>query len=387
MHGNSRGDALLTQEQLAIRDVARKFARQQIVPHAIAWDESQQVPETVWHAMGELGFYSLCLPTELGGANGDFVSWALVIEQIAYGDCAIANSLGGAAFPFLDALRKHGTERQMQEFGVPVARGRHNISLLLSEPHAGSDLSKVRTRAERRDGRWVINGHKVYITQGATSGAALLLATVDPALCKDSLVCFLIRPDMPGYTVLRREKKMGHRAVDLCQIVLENLEVGDECVLGTVGGGYRLILEGLDCSRVGVAAQSVGVAQAAYDAALSYARERHSFGKAIVEHQAIGFKLSEMATRIEAARQLMLHAARLKSTGVSCIREASMAKLFASEMAEWVCSAAVQVFGGAGYLQGSLVEKLYRDQRILQIYEGTSEVLKLLIQREEARSA
>lgn len=387
MHGNIHGDALLTPDQIAIRDVARAFVRQEIVPHAMTWDAAQEVPERVWHAIGELGLYSVCLPTELGGANGDFVSWALVIEELAYGDCAIANSVGGAAFPFLDALRRHGTERQMQTFGLPVALGRHNISLLLSEPHAGSDLSKVRTRAERRGDRWVLNGHKVFITQGATSGAALVLATVDPALGKDGLVCFLIRRDMPGYTVLRREQKMGHRGVDLCQIVLENLEVDDDNRLGAVGAGYRLILEGLDCSRVGVAAQCVGVAQAAYDAAAAYARERQSFGKPIVEHQAIGFKLAEMATRIEAARQLMLHAARLKSAGVRCIREASMAKLFASEMAEWVCSAAVQIFGGAGYLQGSLVEKLYRDQRILQIYEGTSEVLKLLIQREEARQS
>jgi alkylation response protein AidB-like acyl-CoA dehydrogenase len=227
-----------------------------------------------------------------------------------------------------------------------------------------------------------VTGHKVFITGGLTAGAAILLATTDPAAGKKGLTAFLIRPNCPGYSVIRREKKLGHRAMDICQIALDEMELTDDAVLGQVGDGYRLILEGLDTNRVGVAAQAVGVAQAAYDAALEHAKTRISFGRPIIDHQGIGFMLAEMATRIEASRQLYLYAARLKEMGRPKLKEASMAKLMAGQTAEFVCSSAVQIFGGAGYLQGALVEKLYRDQRILQIYEGTNEVLKILIQRD-----
>jgi alkylation response protein AidB-like acyl-CoA dehydrogenase len=376
---------MLTQDQIAIRDMTRTFVRRDIVPNALKWDEERSVPSEIWRKAGDLGLISMCLPTELGGSGCDFVSWTLAVEELAYGDCAIANAIGGSHFPYLDALAKYGTPQQFEEYGRPVARGDYLISLLLSEPHAGSDLGTARTRAVRHGNKWIVNGSKIFISHGSTAGAAFLLASTDPEAGKDGLTCFLIRRTMSGYNVIRKERKLGHRPTDICQIALDNLELGDEHVLGKVGGGYRLILEGLDSSRVGVAAQSVGVAQAAYEAALDYAKGRYAFGKPIFEHQAIGFKLTEMATRIEAARQLYLSAARLKATGVRCIKEASMAKLFASEMVEWVCSAAVQIFGGAGYLEGSVVEKCYRDQRILQIYEGTSEILKLLIQRELAR--
>lgn len=373
---------MLSTDEIAIRDMTRKFVRSEIVPHALAWDEAEAIPTHIWQKIGELGLHGVCVPGEWGGSDSGVVSWALMVEELSYGDCAIGNQIGGISFPYAAKLLEHGTEWQKQEFLRPVVEGQHYISLLLSESQAGSDLSKIRTEATRRDGRWVINGQKVFITGGNTAGAAILLASTDLSAGKNGLTCFLIRPGMPGYNVVRKEKKLGHRTMDICQIALDNLEVGDENVLGAVGGGYRIILGGLDTNRIGVAAQAVGVAQAAYDAAATYASERHSFGKRIAEHQAIGFRLAEMATKIEAARQLYLYAARLKESGQNRVKEGSMAKLFASEMAEWVCSGAVQIFGGAGYLQGSLVEKLYRDQRVLQIYEGTSEILKLVIQRE-----
>ncbi|GGC77797.1 acyl-CoA dehydrogenase family protein [Chelatococcus reniformis] len=371
-----------TEDQLAIRDLTRRFVRNEIVPHAVAWDQAEAAPAHIWRKLGELGLHGVCAPAELGGSDMGVVAWALVVEELAYGDCAIANQIGGVSFPFVAKLVQHGTERQKQEFLRPVVEGRHYIALLLSEPDVGSDLSNLKTRAVRKGDRWVVDGHKIFISGGSSAGAAILLASTDPSAGKRGLTAFLIKPHMPGYTVLRREKKLGHRIMDICQIALEGLELTDEDVLGPVGDGYRIILEGLDTNRIGVAAQAVGVAQAGYDQALGHARTRKSFGKFLIEHQAIGFLLADMGTRIEAARQLYHHAARLKEEGFSRVKEASMAKLFAAETAEFVCSSALQIFGGAGYLQGSVVEKLYRDQRVLQIYEGTNEVLKMIIQRD-----
>lgn len=378
---------MLSTDQIAIRDMTRKFVRSEIVPHALQWDEEEKVPAHIWQKIGGLGLHGVCVPSEWGGSDSGVVAWALMVEELSYGDCAIGNQIGGISFPYAAKLLEYGTEQQKEEFLRPVVEGQHYISLLLSEPQAGSDLSKLRTQATRRDGRWVINGQKVFITGGSSSGAAILLASTDLSAGKNGLTSFLIRPNTPGYNVVRKEKKLGQRTMDICQIALDDLEVGDEAVLGPVGDGYRIILGGLDTNRIGVAAQAVGVAQAAYDAAAAYAAGRESFGKPIAEHQAIGFRLAEMATRIEAARQLYLYAARLKESGQDRVKEGSMAKLFASEMAEWVCSSAVQIFGGAGYLQGSLVEKLYRDQRVLQIYEGTSEILKMVIQREMTQTS
>lgn len=377
---------MLTPDQIAIRDMTRKFVQAEIIPNAISWDEAQSVPREIWQKIGALGLHGVCAPAEWGGSDSGVVAWALLVEELAYGDCSIANQIGGISFPYVAKLLEHGTERQKEEFLRPVVRGDHYISLLFSEPHAGSDLATVRTRAELRGDKWIVNGEKVFITGGATAGAAILLASTDPSAGKKGLTAFLIRPGMPGYTVMRKEKKLGHRPVEICHIVLSDMEIPVENVLGPVGGGYRIVLEGLDTNRIGVAAQAVGVAQAAFDAAIAYSKERRSFGRRIVEHQAIGFRLAEMATRIEAARQLYLHAARLKDAGGKRVNESSMAKLFASEVAEFVCSAAVQIFGGAGYIQGSIVEKLYRDQRVLQIYEGTNEVLKMVIQRELERA-
>jgi butyryl-CoA dehydrogenase len=384
-YSGSKSSAVFTDDQLAIRNLTRRFVRSEILPNILQWDEEEAVPVHVWKRIGELGLHGVCAPTEWGGSDSGIVAWALMVEELAYGDCAIANQVGGISFPYVAKLLQFGTDQQKENFLRPVVEGKYYIALLLSEPHAGSDLSSLRTRAVRKGDRWIVNGHKVFITGGSSAGAAILLANADPDLAKNGLTTFLVRPNMPGYSVIRREKKLGHRVMDICQIALDGLELTDAEVLGSVGSGYKIILEGLDTNRVGVAAQAVGVAQSAYDHALAYAKERHSFGQPIIEHQAIGFRLAEMATRIEAARQLYLHAARLKEQGHPRLTEASMAKLFAAETAEWVCTNALQVFGGAGYLQGSMVEKLYRDQRVLQIYEGTNEVLKMLIQRDAMR--
>ncbi|HXM35735.1 MAG TPA: acyl-CoA dehydrogenase family protein [Pyrinomonadaceae bacterium] len=385
-YSGSKRSAFFTDDQLAIRDLTRRFVRSEILPNILQWDEEEAIPAYAWKRIGELGLHGVCAPAEWGGSDSGIVAWALMVEELAYGDCAIANQVGGISFPYVAKLLQFGTEKQKEKFLRPVVEGKYYVALLLTEPHAGSDLSNLRTRAVRNGDRWIIDGHKVFITGGSSAGAAILLANADPDLRKNGLTTFLVRPNTPGYSVIRREKKLGHRVMDICQIALEGLELTDEDVLGAVGSGYKIILEGLDTNRVGVAAQAVGVAQSAYDHALAYAKERHSFGQPIIEHQAIGFRLAEMATRIEAARQLYLHAARLKEQGHPRLSEASMAKLFAAETAEWVCTNALQVFGGAGYLQGSMVEKLYRDQRVLQIYEGTNEVLKMLLQRDAMRS-
>ena len=384
-YSGSKSLAFFTDDQLAIRDLTRRFVRSEILPNILRWDEEEAVPAYVWKRIGELGLHGVCAPAEWGGSDSGIVAWALMVEELAYGDCAIANQVGGISFPYVAKLLQFGTDQQKENFLRPVVEGKYYIALLLSEPHTGSDLSSLRTRAVRKGDRWIINGHKVFITGGSSAGAAILLANADPDLAKSGLTTFLLRPNTPGYSVIRREKKLGHRVMDICQIALDGLELTDDDVLGAVGSGYKIILEGLDTNRVGVAAQAVGVAQSAYDHALAYAKERRSFGQPIIEHQAIGFRLAEMATRIEAARQLYLYAARLKEQGHPRLNEASMAKLFAAETAEWVCTNALQVFGGAGYLQGSMVEKLYRDQRVLQIYEGTNEVLKMLIQRDAMR--
>ena len=385
-YSGSKRSAFFTDDQLAIRDLTRRFVRSEILPNILQWDEEEAVPAHVWKRIGELGLHGVCAPAEWGGSDSGIVAWAMMVEELAYGDCAIANQVGGISFPYVAKLLQFGTEKQKEKFLRPVVEGKYYIALLLTEPQAGSDLSNLRTRAVRNGDRWIIDGHKVFITGGSSAGAAILLTNADPDLGKNGLTTFLVRPNTPGYSVIRREKKLGHRVMDICQIALDSLELTDEDVLGAVGSGYKIILEGLDTNRVGVAAQAVGVAQSAYDHALAYAKERHSFGQPIIEHQAIGFRLAEMATRIEAARQLYLHAARLKEQGHPRLKEASMAKLFGAETAEWVCTNALQIFGGAGYLQGSMVEKLYRDQRVLQIYEGTNEMLKMLLQRDAMRS-
>jgi butyryl-CoA dehydrogenase len=376
------GEMTLSEQQAAIRDMARDFARREIVPFAAQWDRDERVPPEVLAKMGQLGLMGVCVPEVWGGAGADFVSYVSAMEAIAYGDAGLANMMAATNSPVAAGLVAFGNDDQKERFLRPLASGKSISAFLLTEPHAGSEAGNLKTRAVKTVEGYVLNGTKNFITAGETAGIAMILAVTDPAAGKAGISCFMASTKNPGYIVARRENKLGHRTCDTCQIVLENLVVPATDLLGRPGDGLKIALSSLDSGRVGVAAQSVGVAQAAFDAALRYARERVTFGKPIIEHQAIGFKLAEMATKIEVARQMYLHVASLKDLGRKCIKEASMAKLFASEMVEEVTSAAIQIHGGYGFLNDYPVEKFYRDMRVFKIYDGTSEVQKMLIARE-----
>ena len=376
---------MLSEQQTTIRDVARDFARREITPFAADWDRREHVPLETLGRMGALGLMGVCVPPQWGGAGADFVSYVLAMEEIAYGDAGVANMMAATNSPYNAAILAYGTDAQKEKFLRPAATGRELAAFLLSEPQVGSDAANLTTRAQRRGDCYVIDGMKNFITSGQSARLAMIFAVTDAGAGKNGISCFLARTDTPGYRVARLEKKLGHRTCDTCQIVLEGLEVPAEDMLGAPGTGLRGALSSLDSGRIGVAAQSVGVARAAFDAALAYARVRVTFGKPLIEHQAIAFQLADMSTRIEAARQLYLHAARLKDLGQASPKEASMAKLFASEMAEGVTSAAIQIHGGYGFLNDYPVEKYYRDMRVFQIYDGPSEIQKMLIARELAK--
>lgn len=372
---------LPTEEQERIREAARTFARREIVPHAAEWDRNCTVPIDVLRAMGRLGLMGMCISPKWGGTGADFVSYALAVEEIAAGDCGLCNMMCVNNSPNCAAIADHGTPEQKDRFLRPLASGIQSSAFLLTEPQAGSDASALLTRAVRRGDRYVLNGTKQFITAGRSADVALIVAVTDPAAGKRGISCFLAPTSTPGYRVAREEKKLGHRAADTCQIALEDMEIPAENMLGAPGQGYRIALAYLENGRIGVAAQAVGVARAAHEAALAYAQERITFGKPIVEHQAIAFRLADMATALEAARQLTLYAAELKDAGRPCLKEASMAKLAATEMVERVCSDAIQIHGGNGYLNDYPVEKYYRDARVLPIYEGTNDIQRMVIGR------
>ena len=378
---------MLSEQQAAVRDMARDFAAREITPFAADWDRREHVPLEALKRMGALGLMGVCVPAQWGGAGADFVSYVLAMEEIAYGDAGIANMMAATNFPYNAGVLAHGSDAQKEKFLRPAASGQALAAFLLSEPQVGSDAANLEARAVRQGGHYVIDGMKNFITSGQSAGLAMIFAVTDPAAGKAGISCFLARTDSPGYRVARLEKKLGHRTCDTCQIVLEGLRVPAEDMLGPPGAGLRIALSSLDSGRIGVAAQSVGVARAALDAALAYAGVRVTFGKPLIEHQAIAFRLAEMATKIEAARQLYLHAARLKDAGQVSPKQASMAKLFASEMVEEVTSAAIQIHGGYGFLNDYPVEKYWRDMRVFQIYDGASEIQKMLIARALAKGA
>ena len=374
---------LLTEEHRAVRDTARAFAQGEIAPHAAAWERDGGAPRDLYRRMGEIGLMGVCVAADQGGSGADFVSYVLAMEEVAAADCGVANMMAANNSPVAAALAKHGTPHQKEAYLAKVARGELIGAILLTEPHTGSDAAAIRARARRRTNGhgWTIDGSKSFITGGSTAELAMIVAVTDPAAGKRGITCFLCPTDRPGYRVVRREAKLGHRTNDTCQIALDGLEAADEDVLGPLGAGLGIALGHLSAGRIAVAAQAVGTARAALEAARDYAHEREAFGKPIVEHQAVAFRLAEMATEVEVARQMYLHAAALEAAGENTIREASMAKLYASEMAERVCSGAIQIHGGYGYLSDFPVEKYYRDARVLQIYEGTSEVQKIVIGR------
>lgn len=372
---------LLTEEQAQIRDTARDFAQQQLAPFAAAWDRTGEFPREAVRAMGRLGFLGMTVPPEWDGVGADYVAFALAMEEIAAGEGAVATIMGAHNSVCCMPIAEYGTDAQKEKYLRPLARGELLGAFALTEPHAGSDASFLRTRAERRGDSYVINGTKQFITSGKNADIALVFAVTDSAACKRGISCFIVETTSPGYRVGRVERKMGQHASDTCEIVCEDLAVPVENLLGAEGEGYRIALSNLEGGRVGIGAQAVGMARAAFDIALRYAHQRESFGKLIIEHQAVAFRLADMATKIEAAHQLVLSAASLRSRGLPCLKEASMAKLFASEMAEQVCSDAIQTLGGVGYITDFEVERIYRGVRVTKIYEGTNDIQRLVISR------
>lgn len=372
---------ILTEEQTMIRDMAREFAQEQLAPNAADWDRDHTFPADAVRQMGELGLLGMVVPEEWNGAGADHISYALALEEIAAGDgsCSTIMSVHNsvACMPIL----KFGSEAQKERFLKPMARGELLGAFCLTEPQAGSDAANLRTKAVRTDDGYVINGVKQFITSGKNGQIGIVFAVTDPGAGKRGISAFIVPTDTPGYVVTRVEEKMGQRASDTAQIAFEDMRLPADHRLGNEGEGYRIALSNLEGGRIGIASQSVGMARAAFEAALTYAKERETFGKAIIEHQAIAFKLADMATQIDAARLMILRAAQLRDAGLPCLKEASMAKLFASEMAEKVCSAAIQVFGGYGYVTDFPVERIFRDVRVSQIYEGTSEVQRIVISR------
>ncbi|MZR31154.1 acyl-CoA dehydrogenase family protein [Sneathiella litorea] len=372
---------ILTEEQTMIRDMARDFAQNRLAPYSVQWEEEAAIPRSVLGEMGTLGLMGMTVPEIHGGAEADYVSYALALMEIAGGDGAVSTVMSVNNSPCCAALLKEGTEAQKQAFLTPLAKGEEIGAFCLTEPQAGSDASALKTRARKEGDHYVISGTKQFITSGKIGGIALVFAVTDPDAGKKGISCFIVPTISEGYRVVSVEKKLGQKASDTCQIAFDDVHIPAANMLGPEGAGYRIALANLETGRIGIAAQSVGMAGAAFAHALTYAKERKAFGQTIIDHQAVGFRLADMATKLEVARQMVLHAASLKDAGQPCLTEASMAKLFASEMAEEVCSAAIQTLGGNGYIADYPVEKIYRDVRVCQIYEGTSDIQKLVIAR------
>jgi alkylation response protein AidB-like acyl-CoA dehydrogenase len=372
---------ILTEEQEMIRATARDFARAQLTPHAAEWERTATFPRQALREMGKLGFMGMTVPPEWGGAGTDYVAYALALEEIAAGDGASSTVMSGHNSVGCMPILNYGTDAQKERYLRPLASGDKLCAFCLTEPHSGSDASALKSKAELRDGRYVLNGTKQFITTGKNADVALVFALTESGGGKRGISAFIVETVWPGYRVGRVERKMGQNASDTCEIRFENLEIPVENRLGGEGEGYRIALANLEGGRIGIAAQSVGMARAAYELALAYAKEREAFGKPIIGHQAVAFRLAEMATKIEASRQLVLHAAALRSAGRSCLVEASMAKLFASEMAEQVCSDAIQTFGGNGYIEDYGVERIFRAVRVAKIYEGSNDIQRLVISR------
>ncbi|MBK9522503.1 MAG: acyl-CoA dehydrogenase family protein [Rhodocyclaceae bacterium] len=372
---------ILTPEQEQIRDTLRTFAREQLAPHAAEWDKHATFPREALRQLGELGVCGMVVPDEWGGSGLDYVSLALAMEEIAAGDGATSTIIGVQNSVVCGPIHSFGTEAQKQKYLRLVATGEWLGCFCLTEPHTGSDASSITTRAVKDGDEWVLNGVKQFITTGKNAQLAVVFAVTDSSAGKKGISAFLVPTDTPGFIVARVEHKLGQHASDTAQILFENCRVPSGNLLGGEGAGYRIALANLEGGRIGIAAQAVGMARAAFEAALHYSHERETFGKPIFEHQAVNFRLADMATQIEAARQLVLYAAAVKDTGRPCLKEASMAKLFASEMAERVCSDAIQIHGGYGYVSDFPVERIYRDVRVCQIYEGASDIQRLVIGR------
>jgi butyryl-CoA dehydrogenase len=372
---------MLTDEHRLLRDTLRDFAQQRLAPFAAEWDRNATFPKEALAELAALGTFGIAVPDHYGGAGMDYLALAIALEEIAAGDGATSTIISVNNCPVCSILMGWANEDQKRRYLVPLARGEMLGAFCLTEPHVGSEASGLRTTA-RRDGEfYVLDGVKQFITSGKHGDVAIVMAVTDRSAGKRGISAFLVETATPGYVVARLEDKMGQHASDTAQILLENCRVPAANLIGDEGAGYKIALSGLEGGRIGIASQSLGMARAACEAALKYAKERVAFGKPIYEHQAVQFRLADMATQLEAARQLIHHAARLKDAGKPCLKEAAMAKLFASEMAERVCSDAIQVHGGYGYVADFPVERIYRDVRVCQIYEGTSDIQRILIAR------
>ena len=400
---------ILNQDQEMIRDAVRAFAKEELWPNAARWDKEHHFPRDALQGLAALGAYGICVPEEFGGANLDYVTLALVLEEIAAGDGGTSTVISVTNCPVNAILLNYGNAAQKKKWLTPLAQGKILGAFCLTEPHVGSDASALKTTAvkdadgftagppqgethplggqrghvsaERGGDCYVINGVKQFITSGKHGDVAIVMAVTDKGAGKKGMSAFIVPTTTPGYVVARLEDKLGQHSSDTAQINFDNCRVPAENLIGQEGEGYKIALGGLEGGRIGIAAQSVGMARSAFEVALDYAKQRTSFGQSIFNHQAVGFRLAECATKIEAARQLIWHAASLRDAGQPCLKEAAMAKLFASEMAEQVCSAAIQTLGGYGYVSDFPVERIYRDVRVCQIYEGTSDIQKLIIQR------
>ncbi|HUH60418.1 MAG TPA: acyl-CoA dehydrogenase family protein [Candidimonas sp.] len=372
---------ILNQQQTMVRDAMQSFAQERLAPFSAEWDRSRTFPAQALKELGALGALGMTVPEAYGGAGLDAMSLVLTLEEIAAADGAISTIVSVQNSLACGITLKFGTEAQKQEWLVPLAKGEALGCFCLTEPHVGSDASAIRTTAVRDGDEWVLNGVKQFITTGKHADVAIVLAVTDKAAGKKGISCFLVPTATPGYIVARLEEKMGQHASDTAQILFENCRVPATALMGVEGQGYSIALANLESGRIGIAAQSVGMARAALDAALRYAKEREAFGKPIIEHQAVSFRLADMATQVDAARLMVWRAAQMKDAGLPCLTEASMAKMFASEMAEKVASDAIQIHGGYGYVADFPVERIYRDVRVCQIYEGANDIQRLVISR------
>jgi len=378
---------LLNEDQRMVRDSVRAFVQERIAPKAALWDKNHEFPAAELKGLADLGCYGIAVPDQYGGAGLDYMTLAIILEEIAAGDGGTSTVVSVNNCPVCSIMMSFASEQQKQDWLVPLARGEMLGAFCLTEPHVGSDASGLRTTATQDGDHYVLNGVKQFITSGKNADMAIVMAVTDKAAGKRGISAFIVPTKTPGYTVARIEDKLGQHSSDTAQILFENCRVPANLMIGEPGAGYKIALAGLEGGRIGIASQSVGMARAAFEAALRYSREREAFGKPIFEHQSVQFKLAEMATQIEAARQLIHHAASLKDAGVPCLTQAAMAKLFASEMAERICSDAIQIHGGYGYVTDFPVERIYRDVRVCQIYEGTSDIQKILIGRGLATGA
>ena len=372
---------ILNNEQNQVREAVRDFAVQELWPNAAKWDKAHIFPIEAHKGLAALGAYGICVPDNLGGTGLDYLTLAVVIEEIAAGDGGTSTAISVTNCPVNAILMRYGNAQQQKQWLTPLAQGHMLGAFCLTEPHAGSDASSLKTTAVKDAEGYVINGVKQFITSGKNGHVAIVIAVTDKAAGKKGMSAFIVPTNTPGYSAERLEDKLGQHSSDTAQVNFDNCCIPHENLIGNEGEGYKIALSALEGGRIGIAAQSIGMARSAFDVALAYAKDRNSFGSAIINHQAVGFRLADCATQIEAARQLTWHAAALRDAGLPCLKEAAMAKLFASEMAERVCSAALQTLGGYGYVNDFPIERIYRDVRVCQIYEGTSDVQKIIIGR------